>query len=126
MDEEPDEAEWWEIQTDGAASTRHYSGGLMIITPEGFHLYCALQYQFRTSNNEAKFETVIGSLCLVHALKAMRVRIKTDSQLVVSLLTNECEPHEEKLKIYNDVTEDLLGNLTNLISYTSQDYHPLR
>lgn len=42
----------------------------------------------------------------------MRVRIKTDSRLVVSQLTNGCETREERLKIYKDVTEGLFGNLT--------------
>lgn len=42
----------------------------------------------------------------------MRVRIKTDSQLVVSQLTNECETREERLKMYKDVTEGLLEKLT--------------
>nr|GMC97733.1 uncharacterized protein LOC109171110 [Ipomoea batatas] len=84
----------------------------MITTPEGFHIYYALQYQFRTSHNEAEYEAIIGGLLLVQALKLMRVKIKTDSQLVVDQLTIECETHEERLKMYKDVTEGLLTKLT--------------
>ncbi|XP_019184818.1 PREDICTED: uncharacterized protein LOC109179780 [Ipomoea nil] len=54
--EGPEAAKWWEIHTDGAASTRHCGGGVMVTTPEGFRLYYALRYQFRTSNNEAEEE----------------------------------------------------------------------
>lgn len=71
-----------------------------------------MQYQFRVSNNEVEYETVIGGLRLVQASKAAQVRIKTDSRLVVSKLTNKCETRDERLKMYKDVTEGLLGELT--------------
>lgn len=87
-------AEWWEVHTNGAASANHCGGGVMITTTESFHLYYALQYQFRTSNNEAEYEAVIGGLRLVQTLKATQVRVKTDSCLVVRQLTNECETRE--------------------------------
>nr|GMD82502.1 uncharacterized protein LOC109167354 [Ipomoea batatas] len=83
--EEPNNAELWEIQTNGA------------------------------SNNEVEYEVIIGGLRLIQALKATRVRIETDPRLVVNQLTNECETREERLRMYKDVshvTEKLLGKLT--------------
>ncbi|XP_019183571.1 PREDICTED: uncharacterized protein LOC109178405 [Ipomoea nil] len=83
----------------------------MITTPEGFRLYYALRYNFQTSNNEAEYEAAIGGLRLVIALHAARVRIKTDSRLVVNQLKNECVTREERLILYKDVAEGQLDKL---------------
>ncbi|XP_019158447.1 PREDICTED: uncharacterized protein LOC109155173 [Ipomoea nil] len=49
------EGEWWELHADGATSSQHCGGGVMLIRPEGFRLYCALEYQFKVSGTcEAK------------------------------------------------------------------------
>ncbi|XP_019171919.1 PREDICTED: uncharacterized protein LOC109167354 [Ipomoea nil] len=104
-------AELWEIQTDGAAGSKHYAVGVMITTPEGFCLYYVLRYNFQTSNNEAEYEAVIRGLQLVIALHAARVRVMTDSRLVVNQLKNECVTREERLVLYKDVAEGLLDKL---------------
>lgn len=74
----------------------------MLTTPEGFRLYYALEYIFKTSNNEAKYEAVLGGLRLAKALGVSKLRIRTDSRLVVGQLKGE------KLKQYKEVTQKLL------------------
>ncbi|XP_031111906.1 uncharacterized protein LOC116015878 [Ipomoea triloba] len=105
----PEEGDWWEMHADGAASQHHCGGGIMLTTPEGFRLYYSLTYEFRASNNEAEYEAVIGGLRMAKALKVQRIRIKTDSRLVVGQVTGTCEVKNERLGRYKKITEGLLG-----------------
>ncbi|XP_019167796.1 PREDICTED: uncharacterized protein LOC109163501 [Ipomoea nil] len=102
---------WWEMSADGAASTKHCGGGIMLTSPEGFKVYYALDYQFKASNNEAEYEAVIGGIRLATALGAHNLRIRTDSRLVVGQIKGTFETRGENLRMYKDVTEGLLGKL---------------
>ena len=37
---------------------------MMLISPEGHKIYCAIRFGFKASNNEAKYEALIASLRL--------------------------------------------------------------
>lgn len=37
---------WWEMHMDGAASSRHCGGGVVLTSPDGFKTYCSLTYKF--------------------------------------------------------------------------------
>ncbi|XP_019159001.1 PREDICTED: uncharacterized protein LOC109155798 [Ipomoea nil] len=95
--------EWWEMHADGAASRQHCGGGVMLITPEGFRLYYALSYLFQTSNNEAEYEAVLAK-----TLGADRLRIKTDSRLVVGQVSGTCETKNARMAQYKEKTAKLL------------------
>lgn len=96
------------MHDDGASSQKHHGGGVMLTIPEGFWLYYALEYQFKTSNNEAEYEAILGGLWLAKALRVSKLRIRTDSRLVVWQLKGSCETRGEKLKQYKETTEGLL------------------
>ncbi|XP_031099799.1 uncharacterized protein LOC116003998 [Ipomoea triloba] len=80
----------------------------MLTTPEWFRLYYALEYQFKTSNNEVEYEAVLGGLRLVKALGARRLRIWIDSRLVVSQVKGSYETKRERMQQYKETTEELL------------------
>ncbi|XP_019194841.1 PREDICTED: uncharacterized protein LOC109188642 [Ipomoea nil] len=100
--------EWWEMHADGASSRRHYGGGVMLITPEGFRLYYALSYLFPTSNNEAEYEAVLNGLRLAKALGVERLRIKTDSRLVVEQISGTCEAKNTRMTLYKERAVEML------------------
>ncbi|XP_019159714.1 PREDICTED: uncharacterized protein LOC109156332 [Ipomoea nil] len=100
--------EWWEMQADGASSRQHCGGGVMLITPEGFRLYYALRYRFSTSNNEAEYEAVLNGLRLAKALGVERLRIKTDSRLVVGQISGTCETKNAKMALYKERAVEML------------------
>ena len=57
---------------------------MMLISPEGDKIHCAIRFGFKTSNNEAEYEALIAGLCLVCELEANNVKVFSDSQLVVN------------------------------------------
>ncbi|XP_019200121.1 PREDICTED: uncharacterized protein LOC109193759 [Ipomoea nil] len=100
--------EWWEMHADGAASRQNCGGRIMLVTPEGFRLYYALSYLFPTSNNEAEYEAVLGGLRLAKALGVERLRIKTDSRLVVGQISGTCEAKNVRMTQYKEKAIEML------------------
>ncbi|XP_019197156.1 PREDICTED: uncharacterized protein LOC109191024 [Ipomoea nil] len=96
------------MHADGASSRQHCGGGVMLITPEGFRLYYALRYRFSTSNNEAEYEAVLNGLRLAKALGVERLRIKTDSRLVVGQISGTCETKNAKMALYKERAVEML------------------
>lgn len=99
--------DWWELNANGVASLKHCDKGIMLTSSKGLKLYYALVYQFKTSNNEAKYVSVIGELRLVIGLKVTRICIRIESRLVAGQLEGSYEA-KENMKLYKDVAKGLL------------------
>lgn len=54
-----------------------------MITLKKSKLEYAIRFGFKATNNEAKYESIITGLCLARALGAGKIKVKSDSQLVV-------------------------------------------
>ncbi|XP_019173284.1 PREDICTED: uncharacterized protein LOC109168884 [Ipomoea nil] len=100
--------EWWEMHADGASSRQHRGGGVVLITPEGFRLYYALRYLFPASNNEAEYEAVLNGLRLAKGLGIERLRVKTDSRLVVGQISGTCEAKNARMALYKECANKML------------------
>ncbi|XP_019182148.1 PREDICTED: uncharacterized protein LOC109177291 [Ipomoea nil] len=100
--------EWWEMHADGASSRQHCGGGVVLITPEGFRLYYALRYLFPASNNEAEYEAVLNGLRLAKGLGIERLRVKTDSRLVVGQISGTCEAKNARMALYKECANKML------------------
>ncbi|XP_019176071.1 PREDICTED: uncharacterized protein LOC109171493 [Ipomoea nil] len=100
--------EWWEMHTDGASSRQHCGGDVMLITPEGFRLYYVLRYRFSTSKNQAEYEAVLNGIRLAKALGVERLRIKTDSRLVVGQISGACETKNARMVLYKERAVEIL------------------
>lgn len=79
------EEPWWELAIDGASWRKGCKGGIVLTSLEGFKLYKALVFNtFNPTNNEVKYEALIGGIRLAKHLEVGRLKIKSDSRLVVS------------------------------------------
>ena len=88
---------------------------LILISPEGQRIYCALRFRFKASNNEAEYEALITGLKLAKEMKVESLEIFSDSQLVVCQITDEYQAREKKMVAYLQKAKELLGSLS---SYT--------
>ena len=57
---------------------------MMLISPEGHKIHCALRFRFKASNNEVEYEALTAGLHLVRELQVRNVKIVNDSQLGVN------------------------------------------
>lgn len=54
-----------------------------LLSPKGFSIKYALKLSFPTNNNEVEYESMLAGLGLVKALRAKKLKIFNDSQLMV-------------------------------------------
>jgi len=60
----------------------------------------AMKFEFKTSNNQAKYEVIIAGLHLAGKLEVTELIYKSDSRLMVGQLTEEYEVRETLLQQY--------------------------
>ncbi|RVW60648.1 hypothetical protein CK203_048847 [Vitis vinifera] len=109
---EPNGEEWWTLQVDGASRPSGSGVGLLLQSPTGEHLEQAIRLRFPTSNNEAEYEAILSGLDLALALSVSRLRVYSDSQLVVRHVQKEYEVKDERMARYLTKVRNTLQRFT--------------
>ena len=52
---------------------------MMLISPEGHKIHCAIRFGFKESNNEAEYKALIAGLSLIRELQVRNVKILATS-----------------------------------------------
>ncbi|RVX04914.1 Transposon Ty3-I Gag-Pol polyprotein [Vitis vinifera] len=97
---ESSEQEWWTLRVDGASRSSGSGVGLLLQSPTGEHLEQAIRLGFSASNNEAEYEAILSGLDLALALSVSKLRIYSDSQLVVRHIQKEYEAKDSRMARY--------------------------
>ncbi|XP_068475242.1 uncharacterized protein [Phaseolus vulgaris] len=85
------EQEAWVLYVDGSSNKKGSRAKIVLERPKDFQLEMALKFEFKTSNNQAKYETLIARLILVRDMGAQNVICKSDSQLTMRHIKCEYE-----------------------------------
>ena len=64
---------------DGSSNEVGSRVGLILVSPEGHQMHCALRFGFKASNNEAEYEALIARLNLAKEMKIESLEIYSDS-----------------------------------------------
>ncbi|KAK0600343.1 hypothetical protein LWI29_013963 [Acer saccharum] len=92
-----------------AHQTTHGSGaGVVLTTPEGDSIECALRFDFKATNNQAEYEALIAGLKISTVLGADEVEILSDSQVVVNQVLDEYQARDESMITYLELAKELL------------------
>ncbi|KAL2543253.1 Ribonuclease H [Abeliophyllum distichum] len=70
----PREVPTWKLYIDGSSGEARARAGILLISPNGHNLNCALHLEFKASNNAAKYETLPMGLRLTHEMKARKIK----------------------------------------------------
>uniref|UniRef100_A0A2N9ICY4 Uncharacterized protein n=1 Tax=Fagus sylvatica TaxID=28930 RepID=A0A2N9ICY4_FAGSY len=97
-EEKPDEE--WEIEIDGSSVKGAGGVGIVFKTPEGHLLKHSTRLQYPTTNNEAEYEALLTGLRIAKELGANRLKIRSDSQLIVGQVNGEYEAREDRMIKY--------------------------
>ena len=57
-----DDVEQLTLYVDNVRNENRSGAGMMLISPEGHKIHCALRFEFQASNNEAEYEVLITGL----------------------------------------------------------------
>ena len=68
--------------------------------PKGEDISYAVKLEFATTNNQAEYEALIAGLELAKAVKADRVKIRTDSQLVANHVSERFQLRDGRMEQY--------------------------
>uniref|UniRef100_A0A2N9FY66 Uncharacterized protein n=1 Tax=Fagus sylvatica TaxID=28930 RepID=A0A2N9FY66_FAGSY len=102
-EDEPSEEkldEGWEIEIDGSSVKGAGGVGIVFKTPEGHLLKHSTRLQYPTTNNEAEYEALLTGLRIAKELGANRLKIRSDSQLIVGQVNGEYEAREDRMTKY--------------------------
>ncbi|RVW51200.1 hypothetical protein CK203_084674 [Vitis vinifera] len=86
--------------------------GLLLQSPTGEHLEQAIRLGFPASNNEVEYEAILSGLDLALALSVSKLRVYSDSQLVVRHVQKEYEVKDARMARYLTKVRDTLQRFT--------------
>lgn len=71
------------MNVNGLAIGHASRAGIIITALGGEELEYAIRFRFKVTNNEAEYEALVNGLKIAHKLEAKRIRVKSDSKLIV-------------------------------------------
>ncbi|KAK0596914.1 hypothetical protein LWI29_020073 [Acer saccharum] len=98
----------WQLRVDGSSNTHGNGAGVVVSTPEGDLVECALRFDFKATNNQAEYEALIAGLKISTVLGADEVEIFSDSQVVVNQVLDEYQARDESMITYLELAKELL------------------
>ena len=109
---EPHGEGWWTLRVDGASWSSGSGVGLLLQSPTGEQLEQTIRLGFPASNNEAEYEAILSRMDLALALSVSKLRVYSDSQLVVRQVQKEYEAKDERMTQYLTKVSDTLQRFT--------------
>ncbi|KAL0448381.1 UNVERIFIED_CONTAM: hypothetical protein Slati_1394500 [Sesamum latifolium] len=105
--EEVSEERPWLLHVDGSSTTQGSGAGVLITTLQGDDMEFAIKFDFKASNNEAKYEALVLSMRMAQDASALHLLAYSDSQLIVKQVYREYEAKEESMVQYLQLIEEL-------------------
>ncbi|XP_076899911.1 uncharacterized protein LOC143553908 [Bidens hawaiensis] len=90
----------WKFFTDGASNDEGAGAVLRITNPEGQHFMYAIRLEFKSTNNEAEYETLLAGLRIAKKLGAQHLEAHVDSMLVVNQIDGSYDAKDDKMVSY--------------------------
>ena len=87
----------------------------ILMSQERDTLKYVVNLQFSTTNNEAKYETLITGLKLAKMLITRRIVIQANSQLIIEQMKGVYEAREDRMKKYLNLVQKLLPSFDEAI-----------
>ena len=92
---------------DGSSSPENSGAGILLVGPDKEEFKYSIKFRFPLTNNAAEYEALLVGLQLAKRIRAEKVRVFADSQLVVRQVLGEYEVKDPSLKAYNRLVKQL-------------------
>ncbi|KAL5576999.1 hypothetical protein UlMin_018698 [Ulmus minor] len=110
----PSPSSLWHLYVDGSSTDNCSGAGVILVSPEGVRLSCALRFRFKATNNQAEYEALLAGLRLAKEVSAHHLVIYSDSQLIVNQVNSEYQAKGEKMAFYLEKAKELLGQFNTV------------
>ena len=101
------QVEVWSIYVDGSSAPENARADVLLVGPDNEEFKYSIKFTFPITNNAAEYEALLAGLQLAKRIHAKKVRVFTDSQLVVRKVSGEYEVKDPSLKAYNSLVKKL-------------------
>ncbi|KAL5573490.1 hypothetical protein UlMin_023087 [Ulmus minor] len=99
----------WKLYVDGSSTETSSGAGIILVSPDGVKLSCAVRFKFKATNNQAEYEALLSGLRLAKKVSARHLTIYSDSQLVVSQVNSEFQAKGEKMASYLEKSKEAMN-----------------
>ncbi|MCI06143.1 gag-pol polyprotein, partial [Trifolium medium] len=90
----------WTVFTDGSSNSKGSVAGLILESEEGLVIEVSLKFSFPVTNNQAEYEACIAGVDLALEMGAKHLKLRTNSQLVVTQIKGEAQAKEQYIQKY--------------------------
>ncbi|KAL0445716.1 UNVERIFIED_CONTAM: hypothetical protein Slati_1699500 [Sesamum latifolium] len=97
----------WLLHVDGSCTTQDSGAGIVVTSPQGEDLEFAIKFDFKASNNEAKYEALVIGMRMAHEAGGRHLLAYSDSQLIVKQVEGIYEAKEESMIQYLQQIKEL-------------------
>ncbi|KAL5551303.1 hypothetical protein UlMin_001479 [Ulmus minor] len=99
----------WKLYVDGSSTETSFGAGIILVSPDGVKLSCAVCFKFKATNNQVEYEALLSGLRLAKEVSARHLTIYSDSQLVVSQVNSEFQAKGEKMASYLEKAKEAMN-----------------
>ncbi|XP_073118006.1 uncharacterized protein [Elaeis guineensis] len=90
----------WVLHIDGASNTQGSGADLILINFEGMVIEYAIRFNFKVSNNQAEYETLLAGLRIAKELDIDNLKVFTYSQWIIGQVKDEFEVRDPVMMKY--------------------------
>ena len=113
---------FWTLYFDGSSTSTSAGVGIVIQSPQRHRWYFSLKLDFECTNNQAEYEALVIGLGVLHELRAPRVFVLGDSELVINQLNGTFRCMSCTLAPYHMVASYLAESFDGItFSHVSRD-----
>ncbi|XP_022854960.1 uncharacterized protein LOC111376241 [Olea europaea var. sylvestris] len=105
---EPTKPPTWHLFVDESSGETGSGAGIVLESPKGHKLNCAVRFDFKVSNNAVEYEALIAGLRLAKEMQVKRLLANRDSQLVVSQVNRNFAAKDSSMAVYLKLVLDLI------------------
>ncbi|XP_022880881.1 uncharacterized protein LOC111398180 [Olea europaea var. sylvestris] len=105
---EPAEPPTRKLFVDGSSREAGSGTGIVLESPKGHKLNCAVRFGFKASNNAAEYEARPVSLRLAREMQVRRLVASSDSQLIVNQVSGSFTTKDSSMVAYLKLVKDLI------------------
>lgn len=108
-EDEDEEPATWMVQKDGLSN--QHGGGIVVVlqSPKGDLIECAVRLHFPMINNEVEYKAVLTGLDLAKAAGALSIVIHNDSQAIIGHINRDYEAKGEQMKEYLSMVKERIS-----------------
>jgi ribonuclease HI len=97
---DPAPLEFWTMHFDGSFTLNGAGGGVLLTSPRGDELRYVLRLHFQATNTMAEYEALLHGLRMAIELGVRRLRVKGDSDLVVTQVMKTASCRDTRMTAY--------------------------